>query len=60
MKKCPRCKSTFRHRIRRKGLMKLISGTKAYAGEKCNVRYTWFPLLKPLYKAKKKPYKLNL
>ena len=30
--------------------MKLISGTKAYAGEKCNLRYTWFPLLKPLYK----------
>jgi hypothetical protein len=40
--------------------MKLMSGTKAYAGEKCNVRYTWFPLLKPLYKAKKKPYKFNL
>jgi hypothetical protein len=24
-------------------LMKLIAGTKAYACEKCNVRYTWFP-----------------
>ena len=34
--------------------MKLMSGTKAYEGEKCNLRYTWFPLLKPLYKAKKK------
>ena len=45
MKACPKCKSASKHRMRRKGLMKLIPGTKRYACDNCNAEYTWLPVL---------------
>ncbi|WP_435413835.1 hypothetical protein [Polaribacter aestuariivivens] len=45
MKACPRCKSVSRHRMRRKGIARLIPGTKGYACDKCNTLYTWVPFI---------------
>ena len=46
MKACPKCKSESRHRMKRKGLVKYIPGTKSYACDNCNIHYTWFEFLK--------------
>ena len=45
MKGCPKCKSTSRHRMRRKIIAKLIPGAKQYACDNCNIEYAWIPLL---------------
>jgi len=45
MKACPKCKSTSKHRMPRKPLVKLYPGTKAYACDVCNTTYTWFPII---------------
>jgi len=45
MKACPKCKSLSRKRMMRRGFPRLISGAKAYACDKCNTQYTWFPYL---------------
>ncbi len=42
MKACPKCKSPSRDRIRRKPILKLIPGTKAYSCNVCDTRYTYF------------------
>lgn len=42
MKACPRCKSVSRHRLKRKGFVKIIPGAKSYGCDKCNTQYTWF------------------
>ena len=41
MKACPRCKSVSKHRMRRKGIARLIPGTKGYSCDRCNAQYTW-------------------
>ncbi|WP_189663005.1 hypothetical protein [Polaribacter sp. IC073] len=45
MKACPRCKSVSRHRLKRKGIVKLIPGTKGYACDKCKTKYTWVSII---------------
>ena len=45
MKACPKCKSVSKHRMKRKALVRLIPGTKAYACDKCNTQYTWFSFI---------------
>jgi len=45
MKACPKCKSTSRHRMKRKSIVKIIPGTRSYACDNCNAHYTWFPVL---------------
>lgn len=45
MKACPKCKSTSRYRMKRDWYIKLIPGTHSYACDKCNTRYTWFPII---------------
>ena len=45
MKACPKCKSTSRHRMRRKVIAKLIPRGRTYACDKCNIEYTWIPFI---------------
>jgi len=45
MKACPRCKSVSRHRLKRRGVVKLIPGAKSYGCDKCNTQYTWFSIV---------------
>lgn len=51
MKACPKCKSESNHRMKRKGLIKLIPGTRKYACDKCNVEYIWFSFMNLSLKA---------
>ena len=46
MKFCPSCKSYERHRLKRKGIYKLISGAKKYECGKCGQKYIWYSQLK--------------
>ncbi|QTE21778.1 hypothetical protein [Polaribacter cellanae] len=50
MKACPRCKSVSRHRMRRKGIARLIPRSKAYACDNCNVEYTWISFINRSFK----------
>jgi hypothetical protein len=45
MKKCPKCKSPSRHRMKRTGISKYILGIKAYNCDHCNTRYIYIPFL---------------
>ncbi len=45
MKACPKCKSVSRHRLRRKGVVKIIPGCRTYSCDKCNAEYTWFSFI---------------
>ena len=45
MKACPKCKSASRHRMRKKGVARLIPSGRTYACDKCNIEYTWIPVL---------------
>jgi len=45
MKACPRCKSVSRHRLKRKGFVKMIPGARSYGCDKCNTNYTWFSII---------------
>lgn len=47
MKACPKCKSASRRRLKRMSFsfVKFFPGTKSYGCDKCNTRYTWFPLI---------------
>jgi hypothetical protein len=45
MKACPKCKSLSRKRMIRRGFARLIPGAKAYACDKCNTQYAWFPYI---------------
>lgn len=45
MAHCPRCKSDSNHRMRRKGIYKMIPQTRAYSCDKCNAYYIWFKLI---------------
>tara|TARA_B100000795_G_scaffold181133_1_gene137235 strand:+ start:176 stop:325 length:150 start_codon:yes stop_codon:yes gene_type:complete len=45
MKKCPKCKSVSRTRMKRVGVSKYIFSAKAYACGNCNNRYVYLPLL---------------
>ncbi|WP_166383575.1 hypothetical protein [Polaribacter sp. 11A2H] len=50
MKSCPKCKSESRHRMRRKGIVKMIPGTRGYACDKCNTEYAWFSFINCTFK----------
>ena len=50
MKSCPKCKSVSRHRMRRKGIAKLVPGARGYACDKCNTEYAWFSLINRSFK----------
>ena len=41
MKKCQKCKSTSRRPVEREGILKYISGLKAYECKRCNNRYIY-------------------
>lgn len=41
MKTCPKCKSTSRHRLRRRGLIRLVAGFRAYECDTCSQTYIW-------------------
>ena len=45
MKSCPKCKSEYRTRVKRKTIVKMIPGTRSYICDKCNTSYTWFSFL---------------
>ena len=45
MKKCPKCKSSSKVRMRRKGVLRLINGSRAYSCDDCNTYYAWFPIV---------------
>lgn len=45
MKKCPKCKSTSNHRMKRKGISKYIFSLKGYGCDHCNNRYIYIPIL---------------
>lgn len=45
MKACPKCKSVSRHRMKRGAFAKIVPGSKAYACDKCNTQYTWYPFI---------------
>jgi len=49
MKKCPKCNSTYRMRIKRNGLLKKIPFVKAYRCEKCFTKYLVTPLTKKTF-----------
>ena len=42
---CPKCSSTAKYRIKRKGLSKYMHGAKDYVCDNCNKRYTVVKLL---------------
>ena len=44
MKKCPKCKSTSRRRMKKEGILKYISSFKAYDCKGCNNRYIYIPV----------------
>jgi transposase-like protein len=44
MKTCPRCKSSSRYRIKRRGLLKYIPGTEAFICQVCDIKYGVFAL----------------
>jgi hypothetical protein len=50
MKKCPKCKSVSRHRLKRKPFTKIIPGTKTYGCDVCNTQYTWVSWLNSSFK----------
>ena len=52
MKFCPTCKSYERHRLKRKGIYKLISGIRKYECDKCGQYYIWHSFLKQPIKIK--------
>ena len=37
---CPKCSSTSKYRIKRKGLSRYMPGAKDYVCDNCNKRYT--------------------
>ena len=43
--KCPKCSSTSKYRIKRKGLSRYLPGSKQYVCDNCNKRYTVAKLL---------------
>ena len=43
--KCPKCSSTAKYRMKRKGWLKYIVNSKAYSCDNCNKRYTVVKLL---------------
>lgn len=53
MKHCPNCKSYERHRLKRQGVYKLISGIKKYECNKCEQNYVWLSFFKKTIKVKK-------
>ena len=44
MKKCPKCKSTLRRRMKREGISKYIYSLKGYDCKRCNARYIYIPV----------------
>lgn len=54
MKFCPNCKSYERHRLKRHGVYKFISGIRKYECDKCGQNYLCFSFLKKPIKVKKK------
>ena len=45
LSKCPECSSTTKYRMKRKGLLKYIVNSKAYACYNCSNRYATINLL---------------
>ena len=43
--KCPKCSSTAKYRIKRKGLSRYMPGAKDYVCDNCSKRYTVVKLL---------------
>jgi hypothetical protein len=54
MKFCPNCKSYERHRLKRPGIYKYISGLKCYECDKCGQNYIWHSLFNKSIKVKTK------
>ena len=44
MKKCPKCKSTSRRRMKREGISKYIYSIKGYDCKRCNTGYIYIPV----------------
>ncbi len=41
MKACPRCKSKSNHKMKSRGIIKVLPGFTTYACDNCNQYYTW-------------------
>jgi len=54
MKACPNCQSFSRHRLKRRGIIKLISGFRSYECDSCGQSYIWNSLLDKSFKARTK------
>ncbi len=56
MKFCPNCKSYARHRLKRLGIYKHISGIRKYECYKCGQNYVWISFLNKSIKVKRKSF----